>query len=378
MGLSLNQQIFEFLKNSQKILVIFKKNFSGDALASSLAIFLLLKKLDKKVDLVCQDFVIPKNYAFLPQVDQIKPGLSSLKQFIISMDMGDNKIKDLSYEVKDNKLDIILTPQKGYFEEKNIKYKSGKYKYDLIITLDTDDLESLGEIYEKNTDFFYNVPIINLDHNADNEQYGQINLVELTKTSTSEIIFNLLEDYDLNLLTPEIATCLLTGMISKTKSFRSQSVTPKTLNIASQLILNGAERDLIIENLYRTKSINTLKMWGKVLARLKHDSEHKMAWSYLQQKDFIELNLSNPDFSEVIEELISSAPDAEIIVLFSETQDKKISTMIYTAKSYNSLNLTKSFNPSGNKRLANFTLDKSSLVDAGKEVIESIKTNLQK
>jgi nanoRNase/pAp phosphatase (c-di-AMP/oligoRNAs hydrolase) len=378
MGLSLNQQIFEFLKNSQKILVIFKKNFSGDALASSLAIFLLLKKLDKKVDLVCQDFVIPKNYSFLPQIDQIKPGLSSLKQFIISMDMGGNKIKDLSYEVKNNKLDIILTPQKGYFEEKNIAYKSGEYKYDLIITLDTDDLESLGEIYEKNTDFFYNVPIINLDHNADNEQYGQINLVELTKTSTSEIIFNLLEEYDLNLLTPEIATCLLTGMISKTKSFRSQSVTPKTLNIASQLILNGAQRDQIIENLYRTKSINTLKMWGKVLARLKHDPEHKMAWSYLQQKDFIELNLSNPDFSEVIEELISSAPDAEIIVLFSETQDKKIATMIYTATSYNSLDLTKSFNPIGNKRLANFTLEQDSLVEAGKEVIESIKTNLKK
>jgi nanoRNase/pAp phosphatase (c-di-AMP/oligoRNAs hydrolase) len=47
MPLNLNQQIFEQIKNSQKILIACQQNFSGDALASSLAIFLLLKKLNK-------------------------------------------------------------------------------------------------------------------------------------------------------------------------------------------------------------------------------------------------------------------------------------------------------------------------------------------
>lgn len=377
MGLTLNQQIFELVKNSQKILVVFKKNYSGDALASALAIFLLLKKLDKKVELVCQDFVVPINYAFLPAINQIKPEISCLKQFIISLDIKDNKVKDFSYDVKNDKLNIYLTPQKGYFDEKSISCKSGKYKYDLIITLDTDDLESLGNIYDKHTDFFFNTPIINVDHNADNEQYGHINLVELTKTSTSEIIFDLLEQYDINLLTPEIATCLLTGMVSKTKSFKSQNVTPRALNIASQLILNGAQRDLIVENLYRTKSINTLKLWGKVLARLKNDPSYNLAWSYLQQKDLIELSMQNPDLQEVIEELITSAPEAETIILFYENQDKKISGLIYTSKNYDSLQLAKPFNPFGNKRLANFELDQTDLVSAGKQVIESVKANLK-
>jgi phosphoesterase RecJ-like protein len=377
MGLTLNQQIFELIKNSQKILIVFKKNYSGDALASALAIFLLLQKLGKKVDLVCQDFVVPVNYAFLPAIDQIKSEISCLKQFIISLDIKDNKVKDFSYDVKNDKLNIYLTPQKGYFNEKNISYKSGNYKYDLIITLDTDDLESLGHVYEKNTDFFFSTPIINLDHNADNEQYGHINMVELTKTSTSEIIFDLLEQYDINLLTPQIATCLLTGMISKTKSFKTQNVTPRALNIASQLIINGAERDLIVENLYRTKSINTLKLWGKVLARLKNDPVYKLAWSYLQQKDLIELNIHSPDLQEVIEELISSAPEAETVVLFYENQDKKISGLIYTSKNYDSLQLVKSFKPFGNKRLANFELEQSDLLKAGQQVIESVKTNLK-
>jgi len=377
MGLSRNQQIFELIKNSQKILVIFKKNYSGDALACSLAIFLLLKKLDKQVDLVCEGFQVPANYQFLPAIKQIKPDISCLKQFIISLDMQDNKIKDFSYNKQGNKLNIYLTPEKGYFEEKNIAYKSGQYKYDLIITLDTDDLEALGSLYDKHTDFFYTVPIINVDHNADNEQYGQLNIVELTKTSTSEIIFDLLEEHDINLLDPEIATCLLTGMVSKTKSFKAPNVTPRSLNIASQLILNGAERDLIVQNLYRTKSINILKLWGKVLARLKHDPQYQLAWTYIQQKDLIDLNITNPDFTEVIEELISSAPEAEKIILFHETTEKKIAAIIYTSKNYDSLILAKEFQPTGNKRLANFITDKTDMVEAGKQIIESVKANLQ-
>jgi len=377
MALNTNQQIFELIKNSQKILITFKRNFSGDAVSSALAIFLLLKKMDKQADIVCHDFAIGQNYAFLPEINKTKSNLSGLKKFIISLDMAENKIKDFSYDIKENKLNIYLTPEK-ILDEKNIAFKSGQYKYDLIITLDTDNLESLGDIYDQHTDFFYSTPIINIDHNPENEQYGQINLIELTKTSSAEIIFDLIEHYDINLLDQQIATCLLTGMIAKTRSFRSPNVTPRTLNIASQLIINGADRDLIIQNLYRTKSINTLKLWGKVLARLKSDPDYKMAWSYLTQKDFIELNMQNPNLSEVIEELITSAPEAEIVILFYENEKKTISSLVYTSKSYDSLYLAKSFNPQGTKTFATFELNKTDLLEASKEVIESIKANLPK
>jgi len=377
MGLTQNQQIFELIKNSQKILITFKKNFSGDAISSALAIFLLLKKMGKQADIVCHNFVIAQNYAFLPEIDKTKSQLNGLKKFIISLDMAANKIKKFSYDIKDNKLNIYLTPEK-LLDEKNIVFKSDNYKYDLIIILDTDNLESLGEIYDQHNDFFYSTPIINIDHNPENEQFGQINLVELTKTSTAEIIFDLIEQYDINLLDTDIATCLLTGMIAKTRSFRSTNVTPRALNIASQLILNGADRDLIIQNLYRTKSINTLKLWGKVLARLKNDPAYKMAWSYLTQKDFIELDMHNPNLSEVIEELITSAPEAEIVILFTENKNQTISGLIYTSKNFDSLYLAKAFKPTGTKTFAYFEMEKPDLAEVSKEVIESIKQNLQK
>jgi nanoRNase/pAp phosphatase (c-di-AMP/oligoRNAs hydrolase) len=377
MPLNLNQQIFEQIKNSQKILITFKQNWSGDALSGALAIFLLLKKLNKQAELVCQDFTIPKNFSFLPQISQVKTAFSGLKNFVIALDLTKGKVKNFSYDIKDNRLNIYLTPESGELDKNNISFKSGNYKYDLIIILDSDSLESMGAGYSSNTDFFYNTPIINIDHSPENEQFGQINLVELTKTSTSEIVFDLIEQYDINLLDQEIATCLLAGMISKTKSFKTPNVTPRALNIASQLILNGADRDLIIQHLYRTKSINTLKLWGKVLARIKNDPNFKMVWSYLTQKDLIELNLQNPNLSEVIEELIISSPEAEIITLFFENEKNTISGLIYSSKNYDSLYLAKSFNPAGTKTFATIEVNTSDLGQASKEIIESVKSNIK-
>ena len=65
-----------------------------------------------------------------------------------------------------------------------------------------------------------------------------------------------------------MATALLAGMIAATNSFQSPQVTPQTLELASQLIVRGADRQKVIESLYRTKDIDTLKNWGKVLSRL--------------------------------------------------------------------------------------------------------------
>jgi len=249
MGLSTNQQFFELVKKSKKPLITFKEHYTGDALASALALQNFLAKNNKEADIACHAFELQPNYKFLKQTEKIKNQLDYLKKFVISLDLSENKIKDFTYSLEDKKLHIYLTPEKENLHEKHIKFNPGHYHYDLIITLDTDLLESLGHIYEKNTDFFYNTPIINIDHSPDNENYGQVNIIELTKTSVAEIIYDLIEEHNQEFLDQEIATTLLTGLISKTKSFRSANVTPRALNIASQLITSGAQRDLIIEHL---------------------------------------------------------------------------------------------------------------------------------
>ena len=82
-----------------------------------------------------------------------------------------------------------------------------------------------------------------------------------------KILFNLITDYSRDLVDEDIATCLLAGLIAKTKSFKTQNITPQSLAISSQLLAMGAKREEIVNKLYRSRSLNVLKLWGRVLAR---------------------------------------------------------------------------------------------------------------
>ncbi len=381
MALNLNQQIFETIQKSSHPLIAFRKNWSGDAVATSLALRAVLKKLGKPmVDIASDGFAAPKNLNFLPEIGAIKPNLNNLRKLIISLDVAGNPIGGLHYEMNGDKLNIFVAPEEKTLDAKNVSTTLSDYRHDLAMVLDTPDLESLGNVYHQNSDFFYRTPVVNIDHSPANEQFGQINLVEMNATSTAETLFNFLESLDPRLIDEEVATLLLAGMISKTRSFKSPNVTPRTLGIASQLVARGARREEIIKNLYQTKTIGTLKLWGRVLMRLKSDPSAKIVWSLLTRDDFITSGAEVEELPEVIDELIANSPDANIVVLFYEipytnSQETKICCLIKTLKGTTADKLI-SRSAEGTKDFKQFCLINTRLTDAEKEIIEEIKMNL--
>ena len=115
---------------------------------------------------------------------------------------------------------------------------------DLIIALEAHSLEDLGGLYEHNADLFFETPKINIDNNPENEYFGAVNLVDVTATSVAEILTGLLQEYEAQLLDEDIATCLLTGIISKTQSFQDVQTTPRAFLKASELVsLGGRQQD---------------------------------------------------------------------------------------------------------------------------------------
>jgi len=289
------------------------------------------------------------------------------------LDVTKKQLDEFSYNVEKDKLNIFITPKQGIFNSDDIKTSNSDYKYDLVFVLDTPDLESLGKIHEKHTDFFYNTTVINIDHNAQNEHYGQINLTNLNAVASSEILYELFDSFEKKLVDSEIATCLLTGIIAKTRSYKTPNVTPKTLNISSELMALEADREKIVKNLYRTRSIATLKLWGRVLARLHSDSEVKIAWSMLNSHDFVEAGADKEDLPDVIDELISTMPGIEIVALIYQMEAEKICCIVQTLKDLNALYLTKQFTPTGSKNQSRFNIEKKTLPEAEKEIIETIK-----
>ncbi|MDP3042866.1 MAG: DHH family phosphoesterase [bacterium] len=380
--LTQEQQIFEQIKKANNILITFRKTWNGDSVASGLAMFLFLKKLGKEVNIAAEKFDSGKLFSFLPAYNEIKNSIDNLRKFIISLDITNTKVDQIKYKMEDNTLNFIISPKDGLFTEDDISSRSSGFKYDLIIALDTADLESLGQIYDNDTEFFYKTPIINIDHHSENEEFGQINFIELTAVATGEILFSLFESYSRDLIDEDVATCLLAGMISKTRSFKTPNVTPKALLTASQLISMGARREEIVNHLYRSRPINVLKLWGRVLARLSSSQDGKLVWSTLTNMDFAKTESCEKDLDDVIDELIINIPQAKIVVIIyektgAEATEPITNILAYSVKNINSLNLIKEYNPQGTKDLALASINKP-IQEAEKEILKLIEEKLSK
>lgn len=385
--LTQEQQIFEQINKASNILITFRKTWNGDAVASALALFLFLKKMDKNVELAAEKFNPDKLYSFLPGYGEINQALDNPRKFIISLDTAKTKVSQIKYTQEENKLNFIISPKDGFFTATDISSGASSFKYDLIIVMGTPDLESLGRIYDNDAEFFYQTPIINIDHDSGNEGFGQINFIELTAVATSEIVFSLFESFGRDMVDENIATCLLTGMIAETKSFKTNNVTPQALLTASQLMSLGARREEIVNHLYRSKSLNVLKLWGRVLARLSGSLDNKLVWSTLAWSDFLKTDSTEKDLADIVDELIISIPQAKVIAIIYESQAageeaknkpiKETNLLLYAIKNIDSLSLIKEFNPTGTKSLARAVINLP-IAEVEKTIINALQDKLNK
>lgn len=367
MPLTQHQQFYETIGKSANPLIVFKNNSGGDAIAASLALAELFKKLGQTAEIVSPKFELPPEFGFLNEAARIKNRLANSKKFRISLDANNIKNPTVEHQFEDGKLHIYVLAEEGEISARDCRIHDSIYRHDLIIAVNTADLESLDELYEDNIDLFFQTPLINIDHSPENEHYGHLNIVNITASSASEIIYDLIEEIDSNLLDEKIATYLLTGMIDKTKSFRSPAITPKSLNIASQLLAAGAERSAIIHNLYQTKSVNALKLWGRVLLNLKAESQGKIAWAEINEADFSETNTAPADLSGVIDELIVSIPTVELTALFYR-ENGQGHCLIKSEKNHNLISRFAEYQPAGNKNFIKFKLNGS-----GQIIIDKLK-----
>ncbi|PKM91598.1 hypothetical protein CVU82_00070 [Candidatus Falkowbacteria bacterium HGW-Falkowbacteria-1] len=411
-----SNQFFNLLEKSKNILITFPIDWNGDAISGSLALYLYLKKIGKNVEIGAEkmkknnNFKIPtESFRFLPSFSEIKNSLENLMKFIVSIDLTNTKVNQIKYTIEENSLNFIISPKNGFFTNDDIKSNMGGFKYDLIITVNCHDLESLGRIYDNNIDFFYKTNIINIDHSPENEEFGQLNIINLNAVSVTEIIYNLLSENKSNLIDEKMATCLLTGIIFKTKSFKTANLTPQALNTSSKLIELGAKREEIVSHLYRSRSLNTLKLWGRVLNNLKSAENNSIIWATLFKNDFKETEAEEENLQDIIDELIISIPSAKIIIIFyslselsildnnyikeedrKEFEDKtiivhnekssdifKTNIILYSVKNISSLDLIKKYAPEGTKKIAQTSIKKP-IKELEKEIIDTIKRQLEK
>lgn len=376
MEISPKQQIAELIKSSKNILLCSHVNPDGDSLGSMLALYISLTKLGKSVTAVVSD-TVPETFEYLPQIRSIGKNFTGLKDFIISVDLTNSEIDKLGYKKNEaeNKLNIVLTPRSGSLSPEDVLFSYGKNKFDLIFVLDSPDFDRLGNIYDENTELFYETPIINIDHHPANDHFGKINWVEITATSTCEILVSLVESLsrEKQLLDADVATCLLTGITTDTASFQNTNTTPKSLTIAAQMVAAGARQQEIIQKIYKTKQLTTLKLWGIILSRVVQEPE-KFVYSYIGEDDFSAVGANSDEVRGVIDELLKTVPGIDFALLLVEKNGLVHGSLRATKKTVNVAEVAKLFDGGGHEQASAFQIKDVTLAGVQDEIIKKIRS----
>lgn len=342
------KELDNLLSKANNILITGPLDPSSDIVATAAAWQIFLREQHKQAD-IC---LLGKYHIwnFFPSTLSIKNSLDKASNFQIILDTTKTKVKQLSYDVADGELRINILSEDGNFVSSDFRAEQGNLAYDLVITLGVGSYESLGDIFSEHRDFFHATNVINIDRSILNENFGQLNIVELSSSSLAEISYYYFQDKT----NKDIATCLLAGIISATNSFQSALVTPALLEIASQLIVKGGDRHKIIESLYRTKDIATLKNWGRILSRLKQKGE--IIFSYLEHSDIDSLP---QDFQDLVKDLLLSTSSTKVAIIFYQIELEKTEAWIYSVDNVNVLDLVRDLNPQGSKNLVKLIVDSS-------------------
>lgn len=372
------QQIINLIKNKDKILIITHRKIDGDALGSALALSRVLKEMGKNVVVITAD-PIPEIYNFIPDIDLVETSFYSSQDFVITLDCKNAEVDKLKYNLEDGKVNIIVSPLYGSFTEKDVSFSKGSNQFDLMIVLDSADLEQLGSIYEKNTELFFSIPVINIDHHASNTFFGNINLVEITAASTSEVLFEIIQKIEKienkHFIDADVATMLLLGIITDTNSFQNPNTTPKSFDSAADLIDLGARQQEIIQQIYKTKKLSTLKLWGQTLSKIQVDPVHRLVWSSITKNDLNEAG-AHPDESEgIIDELMSNAPGAEVVLLLKDNLNGMLGgSLRTTSASIDASKIAQIFGGGGHLQASGFKIKNGQDFDVHlAEVLNKIK-----
>ena len=332
MAFSPQEQLKDFLSRSHEVLLVLPENPTGDNLAAAFGFYLFLRKRGLLTDLACSGN-FPEKFSFLPRPENIINTISGARDFVLSFDTTENKITSLRSEEKEGLFNIYLTPEKGTINPKDFSFILAKFRYDLIITLGASDLESLGKIYFDNAELFFEVPVVNLDIQGSNERFGQINILDVTASSVSELTYQTIEIIEEILIDQVIAFCFLTGIMSATERFQKSNTTPKTLLTAATLMQHGADSQEIIRWLYKTQPLPLLKLWGRAMSNL-----HLFAntiWAPIGVDDLVQSRATIKEIPLILEKLAENYSDSLFFVLiFNDTPNSSVAMIKARSQEY--------------------------------------------
>lgn len=315
-------KIVKLLLDSAVIAIAFHTSPDGDAIGSSLALMLGLKKLNKKVYLLSND-EISDDLNFLPGSSDV---------FLIN----DNIPNDIQ----------------------------------CMIVLDCGDPNRINVKLDLNNK---NFTTVNVDHHLSNTLYGDLNYVDTNASAVGEIVYQMLKLMGIT-IDKDMATCLYTSIISDCGSFKYPSTTSMTHSISGDLINTGINFSEIHRVLYENKRYKQLKLYGKVLDGMEL-IDNKICVMYVTKDMLNNLGLiGSIDTSDIIA-LGMQVDCIDVAVLFKETDDG-IKVSLRSKQFTDVRKIAESFGGGGHIRASGISMNNISIEAAKNSIIAAIEKEL--
>ncbi len=264
-------KVVNTILNETNFLIASHVQPDGDNIGSSLALYRALKKLGKNVKVLKSD-TLPEYLSFLPHYSDI------------------------------------------------VEYSPSNKEY-IFIALDSADMDRLG----KNKQIAIESKVlINIDHHISNPNYGDINYVDPSSSSTGELVYKVIKE--LGVLDKDISECIYTAISSDTGSFMYSNTSSETHSVVADLYKYGIDANIININLYQNKSLNKVRLFNKVMNKMEIYQKGRVAVVEVTKKLLDDTGCKMED-TEGLVEGVRDINGVELAILLKENEGfTKVST----------------------------------------------------
>ncbi len=289
------KEIKDLLSSPKNIVIVPHRNPDGDAIGASLAVYKYLKNKGHKATVVS-----PNDY---PEFLHWLP----------------NSKEAFKYDMQNRQSQATI-------DEASI-----------LFLLDFNTLSRVGDDMQKKLETFSGT-VIMIDHHQQPDDFAKYLYSDVSICSTCQMVYQFIEKLDdLERMDSTIATCLYTGIMTDTGSFRFPSTTSTTHRIIANLIDNGANNAKIHNKVYDTNSYGRLQLLGRALSNLVVIDKLKTAYIPLSQKELDEFNYQKGDTEGVVNYALS-LKGIIFAAIFIEDTDQKIIKISLRSKGKFSVN----------------------------------------
>ena len=241
---------------------------------------------------------------------------------------------------------------------------------DLIIVLDCGSLDRVGSLYDLTC--FERVPVINIDHHITNTCFGDVNLVR-KKSATTEIVYALLLGLGAE-ITKDIATCLLSGLSTDTRSFQTSNTTVDTLRVATVLMEAGADLAEISHQIYDHMPFSTAGLFGGALGAAQ--LRGRIAWTAITKAMMREMNVAQ-DGARGVVSFLASMREADVGIVFREKDHGTIDVEMRSVPGVDVSQVALSFGGGGHSQAAGCSLS-GEIKEIEERVLAAMEASLGK